>query len=363
MVSVLINNYNYGRFVGKAIDSVLAQTYQDYEIIVVDDGSTDDSKEVIQRYVEQYPNKVIGVFKENGGQASAVNAGYQVARGDIIALLDSDDVWYDNKLERIVSLHEQHSFVAHAKHYTDGTKEPKSYMYMNRRKEFLRKYGYYFMCGVTTSVLSFSRELFDKFMPMPEEHYVYGADFYIVAAALYFENLYLSEEELSEYVIHGGNGYFGTDPILQDYERYGQADRKGKQMLIKDLNQYLIKDKRNYLPDFYTEGLRDFVRELEEGFDLIPEGQYVLYGTGKKASVLKEMISGLGCGVYGYADSNQNKWGTEFCGKNILSFDELRKDRNQYERIIISSVWYPQISETLDELGFIKGKDYIYISV
>src|ERR1700733_6356835 len=88
-VTILINNYNYGRYLSKAIESALAQNYSDFEIIVVDDGSTDESREVIARYA----GKIKPVLKLNGGQASAFNAGYAASRGDIICLLDSDD-WF-----------------------------------------------------------------------------------------------------------------------------------------------------------------------------------------------------------------------------------------------------------------------------
>jgi len=76
-VSIIIDNYNYGRFLGEAIDSALAQTYPHVEVIVVDDGSTDNSREVIAKYGD----RIIPVLKENGGQASAFNAGLLRPRG------------------------------------------------------------------------------------------------------------------------------------------------------------------------------------------------------------------------------------------------------------------------------------------
>ena len=99
LVSVLINNYNYGRFLGQAIDSALAQTYPKLEIIVVDDGSTDNSREVIARYGA----RVTPVLKENGGQVSAVVAGVTASHGEIVCMLDSDDYWYGDKVEQIVA--------------------------------------------------------------------------------------------------------------------------------------------------------------------------------------------------------------------------------------------------------------------
>ncbi|NQT82438.1 glycosyltransferase [bacterium] len=103
-VSVVISTYNYGRFLAEAIDSVLAQTYKDYEIIVVDDGSTDNTREVVQPYTD-LPNFIYHV-KPNGGQPSALNKGIQLSRGRFIAFLDADDKWLPEKLERQMPLFE-----------------------------------------------------------------------------------------------------------------------------------------------------------------------------------------------------------------------------------------------------------------
>ena len=88
LITICVLNYNYARFLADAIDSALAQDYEHIEVMVVDDGSTDESPEIIAGY----GNRVRGVRKENGGQGSAVNAGFAVARGDIVMFLDADDV-------------------------------------------------------------------------------------------------------------------------------------------------------------------------------------------------------------------------------------------------------------------------------
>ncbi len=94
-VSVVIPTFNRSNFVSNAIDSVLKQTYKDYEIIVVDDGSTDDTAEKLSAYV----NQIRYVYQKNQGVSAARNKGIELARGEWIALLDSDDLWLPIKLE------------------------------------------------------------------------------------------------------------------------------------------------------------------------------------------------------------------------------------------------------------------------
>src|SRR5580704_12732409 len=96
--SILVNNYNYGRFVAAAIDSALHQDWPNKEIIVVDDGSTDDSRAIISAYGD----KIRVVFKENGGQTSAANLAFKHCTGDVIFFLDSDDVLSPNAVTTVI---------------------------------------------------------------------------------------------------------------------------------------------------------------------------------------------------------------------------------------------------------------------
>src|SRR5918994_1808682 len=100
MASIIIDNYNYGRFLEEAIDSALDQTYSDTEVIVVDDGSTDDSREII----DGYGDRIIPVFKENGGQASAFNVGFELSRGEVVFFLDADDRFFPTTVEETMGV-------------------------------------------------------------------------------------------------------------------------------------------------------------------------------------------------------------------------------------------------------------------
>jgi glycosyltransferase involved in cell wall biosynthesis len=92
-VSVIMPAYNVERYLAEAIDSVLAQTYADLELVIVDDGSTDGTSALAERYRAQHPDRIRIVTQENKGLAAARNAGLRAATGEIFALLDSDDQW------------------------------------------------------------------------------------------------------------------------------------------------------------------------------------------------------------------------------------------------------------------------------
>ena len=94
LVSVVIPAYNSGKFVAQAVESVLAQTYAPFEIIVVDDGSTDETKDVLGRFNGQ----INYIHQANSGPSAARNAGIRVARGAYICFLDADDLWTPDRL-------------------------------------------------------------------------------------------------------------------------------------------------------------------------------------------------------------------------------------------------------------------------
>lgn len=185
LVSVIVNNYNYGRFLRQAIDSALNQTYSHVEVIAVDDGSTDNSREIIASYGDQ----IIPVLKENGGQASAFNAGFAVSQGELISFLDADDYLFADTIERIVSVWKPG--IAKVQYYLDvvdtkgnflGTYPPQERRLDNGEVlPILLEKGRYET--PVTSGNSFNRSGLNKIFPIPETKFQISADSYLVTLA------------------------------------------------------------------------------------------------------------------------------------------------------------------------------------
>jgi glycosyltransferase involved in cell wall biosynthesis len=96
MISVVIPAYNVAPYIGETLDSIFAQTFIDYEVIVINDGSPDTAE--LERALEPYLNRIVYLKQENGGAGAARNAGLRQARGEFVAFLDADDLWLPDYL-------------------------------------------------------------------------------------------------------------------------------------------------------------------------------------------------------------------------------------------------------------------------
>src|SRR5687768_8148568 len=186
LASVVVNNYNYARFLPHAIDSALAQTYAPLEVIVVDDGSTDESRAVIQ----SYGDRIIALLKENGGQASAFNAGFAAARGDVIVFLDADDVLLPDAVQQamaafapgVVKVHWPLWEIDQAGHRT-GIVHPERALEEGNLKERSTLSGPVAGNSPPTSGNAWSRHLLEQVLPMPEQEFRINADGYLLTLA------------------------------------------------------------------------------------------------------------------------------------------------------------------------------------
>lgn len=211
LVSILVNNYNYGRFLHEAIDSALNQTYTNTEVVVVDDGSTDNSREIIAGYGD----RIVSVFKKNGGQASTFNSGFGASHGEWILFLDSDDLFAPRKAEEAMRLATENpdvGVIAHNLEYVGTDGSPISFCrppilqhrLVDDRKRIRR--GRLTARLPATSGLCLRRGVLGQILPMPEE-FVTAADNYVKLAALTLTPILQVPQALGRQRIHGQNYY------------------------------------------------------------------------------------------------------------------------------------------------------------
>lgn len=126
LVSVIMPTYNCGRFIAQSIQSVIMQTVTDWELLVVDDGSTDNTYEVLKPFLEKYPNIVYIRLEGNQGPAAARTEAIRQAKGTYIAFLDSDDVWFADKLKKQIAFMEENGAVFSCTAYAQMDEEGNS---------------------------------------------------------------------------------------------------------------------------------------------------------------------------------------------------------------------------------------------
>lgn len=230
LVSVLINNYNYAMYLPEAIESILAQTYPHIEIIVVDDGSTDASHDIMKAYQEKYPQRIVAHCKANGGQASAFNAGVALAQGEVVCFLDSDDAFEPQKVEEVVKAYEQgyaYMFNNHTMVFENGaTKSHETIRFPYNGYNLFLVYYISKYVGDITSTLSLSKALAMKIFPIVDEQgWRIQADDVIVFSASMLERAYFISQPLTRYRIHGTNGYYNK--IIPADKKYARLKRIG----------------------------------------------------------------------------------------------------------------------------------------
>jgi glycosyltransferase involved in cell wall biosynthesis len=265
-VTVLITTYNYGQFIEEAIDSVLAQDFplDKVEILVVDDGSTDDTSE----RVKKYGSRIKYFYKPNGGQASALNVGIAKARGQIIALLDADDLFLPGKLARVANAFEQDTTLGMVYHrlweWHMQTDDRREWRHFNPVSGNIHKVPDQFLLYVTqpTSCIIFRRTSLNRLLPIPETIRML-ADCYLVALIPFLSPILAIPEFLGTYRIHGRNCYYA------DEQRMPVDTMKSRQQTW----QILIDAMCNWLDDNGYTKEQPHVRSFLDRWNLYQESQ------------------------------------------------------------------------------------------
>ncbi len=247
-VSIVINNYNYGKYLNDAIDSALNQTVPAREIVVVDDGSTDDSRAII----ESYADLISPVFQENGGQRKAYNSGFRVTSGDLILFLDADDILDSTVVEEISRAWKAGASKLHfplrvASSISDDRTlpiVPEDGLPEGDLLPAMLSNGYYLSSPGSGNV--YSRDFLKKILPMSESSR-YCADTITIFSAPFYGNIIAIHQPLGIYRVHGGNGYTGTQTSSNEIQRFIENDFERIKLIAAESEKRGLEFKRNCL--------------------------------------------------------------------------------------------------------------------
>lgn len=226
LVSVIITNHNYGAYVAEAIDSALGQTYPEVEVIVVDDDSSDGSREIIDRYA----GRVRRLYRRHSGQMASCNAGFACSGGEVVVLLDADDVLCPDAVARHVAAFEDPAVVKSQGYLqiVDATGEPlqgRVPVYLSPAGDYrcrFRSHGPFAYQAAFTSGSAWRRHVVEALMPLPERGRGFvGPDGYLAAADAMFGRIEVVEGVVGWYRVHGNN----AGPIDYRFDRAYMQDR------------------------------------------------------------------------------------------------------------------------------------------
>jgi glycosyltransferase involved in cell wall biosynthesis len=221
-VSALMGAYNYGRYIGESIESAMGQQYPPelLELVIVDDGSTDDTAEVVGRYIERFPGRIKFVRQDNAGATAATNRARAEADGDLIALLDADDVWVPEKTRRQVGLMQSRpelGLVFSQMRLIDGDGKRLQDHYGHREPLPANQFARVLWENVAVqSSLIIDAELFDRI-----PHDAPYADWWLCLRGAQFKRIEYIPEDLVFYRWHGANitGGVGGAKALREAQK------------------------------------------------------------------------------------------------------------------------------------------------
>jgi glycosyltransferase involved in cell wall biosynthesis len=292
LISVVIPAYNHEHFVGYAIESILGQTCQDFELVIVNDGSTDGTERVIQGYDDR---RIRYYYQENQDAYNTINRGISLAKGEFIAILNSDDIFVSDRLERLLDYCRTEekvcafSDVIPIDEHNNEFTEPDfgwNHWHRDNREFYFTSDDLYtsFLHGnfmVTTSNLFMTREAAQEIGPFCSLRYLHDYDFIFRMIARFKDKVgYLHDKKLLYYRIHGGNtlseaaiiGREQDQELIEKYmleavpEEYRSYIAAGSHRLVKleqELNQV-----RGQLAADRPAGVRPALKNLKEALSI-----------------------------------------------------------------------------------------------
>ncbi len=400
-VSVLINNYNYSRYLDFCIQSVLTQSYPNIETILYDDGSTDNSVSVAEKYKYQ----ITIISNPNHGkypsfnQANAIYQAFLASSGDIVCLLDSDDAFLPNKIEEVVAEFDRYDdaiLVQHLFEEINSNNKPTGIVrpnvkHVNPKDEIFKSNDLNWLFA-QTSALSFRKPYLDKILPLEQEgHQTVWPDVRLTRQSIFHGDIVTIHKPLSMYRVHLLNDSLKLgDPahseryITEVYDYFNQKcaasghppinlfktnnrHRISTSNYLKYVSKHLftsasLKEKATILEHFFNKELGTLAKYIESfstqktysiysindiHTDKTSPINIYIFGSKGSADLILKYLDTEYFKLMGFFDNDQSTWGKE---KNDVIIEE--PVFHEGIKVIIASVWTAEISKQLLELGY-----------
>lgn len=210
LVSIIIPNFNTDKYLAETIESVLIQSYQNWELLIVDDHSTDNSRQIINRYCEQDQRiKFLQTEHNSGGPATPRNIGIENSSGDYIAFLDSDDVWYKDKLKFHLEFMQREN-TNFSSTYRNTFRNAWEVEHEIKPSKYLKVYTFHELLKknlIDTSAVIIAKELIGdiRFNPAKKLIAIEDYDFWLQVLQKHNERIIVSKTQTMNYRLTGAN--------------------------------------------------------------------------------------------------------------------------------------------------------------
>ena len=233
--SVLVAAHNHDKYIGETLDSVAAQSYRDFELVLVDDGSTDDTAVVVDRWLKanrDISGRMLQI--ENGGQSAALEAAFSASTGDWMALLDSDDVWHSTKLQAVASaiagspragmIVHPLSLMNESGESLPGQRPFRARLTEGDAREAVRRTAR--QVAPPTSGVTIRRDVFASLLPMATRDFKQAADAYLTLGASLLTPIRAIEEPQGRYRISVDGQYLRRLVSVEGLDRTVAIQRR-----------------------------------------------------------------------------------------------------------------------------------------
>lgn len=336
-VSVIMPMYNESDYVEEAVNSILRQTYEDFEFIIIDDCSTDDSAEKVKN-IKDNRIKLIESNNKNMGVSHAVNTGIKNSRGDYIVRMDADDVSEPDRIEKLITfaLKENADLIgSQFDVFSDTTIPDGLYRFMEYSNKIIEPIeiisNFTVMMPISQPTFCIKKDIFDE-------------GFYYNTSLLTAEDY----ELLGRLLINNKKAYKVPEKLV--HYRYVNTSLSNKRSLETTINS--IKIKLNFIYQYYN------LKEIEKG-------NVFIWGTREFAGYLYEELQEpkYNVKVKAFTDFNPRIWGRTIKGLPVISPDEMIKNLNKND--IVITIWNLErdnIISYLDNKGLKRNLNYFVFS-